>query len=43
MGHDTWLLVELLGEEVYTKISVLTSLSGGSDADDLAGTMLEYD
>lgn len=40
---NTWLLVELLGEEVNTKIPVLTSLSRGSDADDLAWSVLEDD
>lgn len=40
---NTWLLVELLGEEVNTKIPVLTGLSGGGDADDLAWAVLEDD
>ena len=35
------LLVELLGEEVNTKVAVLASLGGGGDADDLAWTTLE--
>ena len=35
--------MELLGEEVNTKVSVLTSLGRGSDADDLARTVLKYD
>jgi hypothetical protein len=35
------LLVQLLGEEVHTKVAVLAGLSGGGDADDLAGTALE--
>jgi len=43
VGDDTWLLMELLSEEVYTKVSVLTSLSRGGDADDLARTVLKYD
>lgn len=38
---NTWLLVELLGEEVNTEVSVLTGLSGGGDTDDLAWTVLE--
>jgi hypothetical protein len=33
--------VKLLAEEVDTKVAVLTSLSGGGDADDLAWTTLE--
>lgn len=41
--NNTWLLVELLGEEVHTEVSVLTGLSGGGDTDDLARTVLEYD
>jgi len=40
---NTWLLVELLGEEINTKVPVLTSLSRGGDADDLAGAVLEDD
>ena len=35
------LLVQLLGEEVHTKVAVLTSLSRGGDADDLARTALQ--
>jgi len=38
---NTWLLMELLGEEVNTEISVLTGLSRGSDADDLTWTVLK--
>lgn len=40
---NTWLLVELLGEEVDTKVPVLTGLSRGGDADDLAWAVLEDD
>lgn len=43
MRNNTWLLVELLGEEVYTEVSVLTSLSRGGDADNLARTVLKDD
>jgi len=43
VGDNTWLLVELLGEEVNTEVPVLTSLSRGSDADDLAWSVLEDD
>jgi len=39
----TWLLVKLLSEEVYTEVSVLASLGGGGDTDDLARTVLKYD
>ena len=35
------LLVQLLGEEVNTKVAVLASLSRGGDADDLARTALQ--
>jgi len=38
---NTWLLMELLGEEVNTEVSVLTGLSRGGDTDDLAWTVLE--
>lgn len=49
LDNDRWawvadkgrLLVELLGEEVNTEVSVLASLGRGGDADDLAGTTLE--
>jgi len=40
---NTWLLMQLLGEEVNTKVSVLTSLGRGGDADDLAWAVLEDD
>lgn len=43
VGDNTWLLVELLGEEVNTEVPVLTSLSRGGDADDLAWSVLEDD
>lgn len=35
------LLMQLLGEEVDSQVAVLTSLSGGGDADDLARTTLQ--
>jgi len=43
VGDNTWLLMELLGEEVNTEVPVLTSLGGGGDADDLAWSVLEDD
>lgn len=49
LNNDRWawvadeggLLVQLLGEEVNTKVAVLASLGGGRDADDLARAALE--
>jgi len=38
---NTWLLMELLGEEVDTKVTMLTSLGRGGDADDLAWAVLK--
>lgn len=38
---NTRLLVELFGEEVNTKVTVLASLGRGGDTDDLAGTVLK--
>jgi len=38
---NTWLFVELLGEEVNTEVSVLAGLSGSGDTDNLAWTVLE--
>lgn len=38
---NTWLLVELLGEKINTEVPVLTSLSGGGDANNLAWAVLE--
>lgn len=35
------LLMELLGEEVHTKVAVLSGGRGGRDADDLGGAALE--
>jgi len=43
VGDNTRLLVELLGEEVNTEVTVLAGLSGGGDADDLARTVLKDD
>lgn len=40
---NTWLLVQLLGEEVNTEVTMLASLGGGGDADDLAWAVLEDD
>jgi len=37
------LLMELLGEEVDTEVTVLAGLRRGGDADDLAGALLEND
>lgn len=42
VGDERGLLVELLGEEIDTKVAVLTGGRGGGDADDLAGTALEH-
>jgi hypothetical protein len=42
VGDERGLLVELLGEEIDTKVAVLTSGRGGGDADDLAGAALEH-
>ena len=39
--HEARLLMKLLGEEVDSEIAVLTSLSRGCDADDLARTTLK--
>ena len=41
VGDKGGLLMKLLGEEVNTKVTVLASLGGGGDADDLARTTLE--
>lgn len=41
MRDDTWLLMKLLGEEVDTEVTMLTSLGRGGDADDLAWTVLK--
>jgi len=41
VGDEGGLLMELLGEEVNTKVAVLAGGSGGRDADDLAGAALE--
>lgn len=41
VGDERGLLVELLGEQVDTKVAVLSSGRGGRDADDLAGAALE--
>lgn len=41
VGDERRLFVELLGEEVDTKVTVLASSRRGRDADDLAGTTLE--
>lgn len=38
---NTWLFMELLGEEINTEVSVLTGLSRGGNTDDLAWTVLE--
>jgi hypothetical protein len=41
MRDNTWLFMELLGEEVDTEVTMLTSLGRGGDADDLAWAALE--
>jgi len=41
VGDEGRLLMELLGEEVDTKVAVLAGGSRGRDADDLAGAALE--
>jgi hypothetical protein len=41
VGDEAALLMELLGEEVDTKVAVLASLGRGRDADDLARTTLK--
>jgi hypothetical protein len=41
VGDEAGLLMELLGEEVNTEVTVLASLGGGGDADDLARAALE--
>jgi hypothetical protein len=41
VGDERGLFMELLGEEVNTEVTVLASLGGGSDADDLARAALQ--
>jgi len=41
VGDEGGLLMELLGEQVNTEVTVLASLGGGGDADDLARAALE--
>lgn len=41
VSDNTWLLVKLLGKQVDTEITMLTGLSGGSDTDDLAWSLLK--
>ena len=43
VADEARLLIELLGEEVYTEVAVLASLSRGRDADDLAWAALQHD
>lgn len=43
MRDNTGFLVELLGEQVNTKVTMLASLSRCGDTDDLARTVLEDD
>jgi len=43
VGDNARFLTELLGEQVNTEVSVLTSLGGGGDANDLAWSLLEDD
>jgi hypothetical protein len=42
VGDEGRLLVQLLGEEVDTKVAILAGGGGGGDADNLAGTALEH-
>ncbi|KAJ3522405.1 hypothetical protein NM208_g12871 [Fusarium decemcellulare] len=42
VGDERRLLMELLGEEIDTKVAVLAGGRGGRDADDLAGTALKH-
>lgn len=42
VGDEGRLLVQLLGEEVNTKVAVLASGRRGRDADDLAGAALQH-
>lgn len=41
VGDEAGLLMELLGEEVNTEVTVLASLGGGGDADNLARAALK--
>lgn len=41
VGDEAALLVQLLGEQVNTKVAVLAGLGGSGDADDLARAALE--
>jgi hypothetical protein len=41
VGDEARLLMELLGEQVNTEVTVLASLGGGGDADDLARAALK--
>lgn len=41
MRDNASFFVELLGEEINTKVSVLTGLGGRGDTDDLAWSVLE--
>jgi len=43
VGDNAGFLTELLGEQVNTEVSVLASLGGGSDANDLGWSLLEDD
>jgi hypothetical protein len=40
---NAWLFMQLLGEEINTEVTMLSGLSGGGDADDLAWAVLEDD
>jgi len=42
VGDERGLLMKLLGEQVNTEVTVLTSLGGGGDADDLARASLKH-
>jgi len=42
VGDERRLLMKLLGEQVNTEVTVLASLGGGGDADDLARASLQH-
>lgn len=41
MGHNTWLFMKLLGEQINSEIAMLTRLGRSGDANDLARAMLK--
>lgn len=42
VGDEARLFMKLLGEEIYTQVAMLTSLSRGGDTDDLARSTLNH-